>query len=186
MALHFYLVPTDGGVTSPRVPKYFGDPTVRTFLGAIRYGPDHYLVGADLPDADHATVSGFSDVFVIPPLNQAVGGNPTLNQVRNELKARSIPGDWVQATTTWRQVVGRVGRCAQILQRMFSTLGRHLFGGGNALSTTLTTSLRDDFIATGQSFNFNVNGITTSVTVETALLLLADQFPPFVVAGETF
>lgn len=168
----------------PFRPKYL------TALGvpysAMDYGDGTFLVGVALTDPQHAALIANADVIAFPPLADVVGGNPTLNQIRNELESRSIPGAWVQSTTTYRELVGTVGRLTLIVQRMAGSLGKKLFGTGNGLNTTLTTTLRDDFIAVGQSFGVNTSGITTSITVSAALMLLANQMPSFSLAGEVF
>ena len=186
--LHFYIVPKVGGITTPAFPRYF-EPGDGRSGSWISYGVADFLVASDVSDADHATLSGFSDVIAIPPLGDLVATNPTLNFIRNELRARSMPGNWVTVNHSFRQVVGTVGRCAFVLQRMFGASGRKLFGSGNVLDDLLTPELVTDFVATGQSFTnppVNTSGITTSITIEQAILLIANQRPVFALAGETF
>lgn len=185
-SVRFYLIPRVGTGTFPDPfrPKYLREMGVT--YSSMDYTDGTFLVGATLTDAQHTTLIANADVFSVPALDVAIGGNPTLNQVKTELASRTIPNDWVVATTTWRQLLGQVGRYAQILQRMFGSLGRSLFGTGNALNTTLTTQLRDDFISVGQSFGLDTGGITTAITINAALTTLATQMPSFTLSGQTF
>jgi hypothetical protein len=189
-SVRFYVVPAEGGVDSPSRPKYFSGSGLT--YSAIKYGPSNYLVGATLTQAQHDAIAANGDVVVIPPLESTVGGNPTLNQVRNQLEALSIPGSWIESTTTWRQVVKRTGNSALILGRMRGELGKHLFGPGVQLTTSLTTTLRDEFIqvatslAASQGVPITTSSITTSISVQTALLTIGDQLKPFTLAGEIF
>ena len=190
--LRFYIVPVEGGVTTPITPKYFGDAWGILAFSAIKYGPQHMLVAASLTQAQHDFIASQSDAFAIPGLDLQVGGNPTLNQVRNRLAGLGIPGSWIVATTPWRQVVKRTGNSALLIARMRGELGRHIYDNGVGLNTTLTVSLRDEFIAvanslaTSQGITILTGGITTSITVQTALLTIGDQLKPFILAGEVF
>jgi hypothetical protein len=185
----FYIVPKIGAGTmaDPFRPKYIGDIAGAQW-SAMDYGEEGtFLAGASLTPAQHAFVTDNADVVAIPALDTAVGGNPTLNRVRNYMESRSIPGTWIQTTTTWRGVLGRTGRVCLVMQRMFG-IGRKVFGNsGNALETTLGASgLLDGFIAAGVSLNIQTSGLSTTTTIRQGLLVLADQLPLFGLAGETF
>lgn len=185
----FYIVPKIGSGTfaDPFRPKYIGDIAGARW-SAMDYGEEGtFLAGADLTPAQHALVTDNADVIAVPPLDTAVGGNPTLNRVRNYMESRSIPGSWVVSTTTWRGVLGRTGRTCVVMQRL-NGIGRKVFGNsGNALETTLGASgLLDGFTAAGMSLNLDTSGLSTTTTIRQGLLLLADQLPLFGLMGETF
>lgn len=186
--LAFYIVPKIGSGTfvDPYRPKYIGD-MVGVQWSAMDYGLDPtFLVGANLTAEQHAFVAGQSDAYAIPPLETAVGGNPALNQTVNRLEQSSIPGSWVQATTTYRVLTGRVGRFCLILQRLHGRHNKRLFEPGTTLDSNLTETLLQQLIDVGTSFGLNTAGFSTALTVREALILLADQLPPFSLAGEAF
>ena len=186
--LGFYIVPKigTGTITDPFRPKYIGD-LVGVRWSAIDYGLDPtFLVGANLTAEQHAFVAGQSDAYAIPPLETTVGGNPTLNQVVNRLEQSSIPGTWVQETTTYRVLTGRVGRFCLILQRLHGRHNKRLFEPGTTLDSTLSETLLQQLIDVGASFGLNTAGFSTALTVREALILLGDQLPAFTLEGETF
>lgn len=184
----FYIVPKIGSGTfqDSYRPKYFGDMVGVEWYG-MPYGLDAtFLVGAFLTPEQQTTLAANADVYVVPPLNDAVGGNPVLNQTRNRLEAQSIPGSWVESTTTNRQLVGRIGRVCLILQRLNGRHNKRMFEAGVGLDSNLTQTLLNQLLDVGASFNLNMGGFSTALTVRQALLLMADQLPAFVLAGETF
>jgi hypothetical protein len=194
-ALRFYIVPKIGTGSGPGAPgsgipadpyrpKYFSDNGWA--FSAIDYGVDFFLVGAVTTPEQHAFLVAQGDVWAIPDINTTVGGNPTLNRIRNDLEARSMPGTWIESPTTYRFLVRRLGSCALILQRIRGAVGRHVFGSGNTLPTTLTGELLNDFMAAGESLGLDTSGLNTGLTIRAAILYLADQLPPFHLAGETF
>jgi hypothetical protein len=195
VAVRFFIVPRVGSgttLTDTFRPAYFGQ--VATFpqlagvlYQAMDYGLDPtFLVGADVTQAQHDFLSVQSDVFALPLLDTTVGGNPTLNQIRNRLEQRSIPGSWLVAGTTYRQIVGRVGRTCQILQRMHGRHNQRLFEAGVTLDSLLTSTLLTTLVDIGTSFGMTTSGLSTAITVRQALLVLADQFPQIHLAGEVF
>jgi hypothetical protein len=88
--------------------------------------------------------------------------------------------------------VTRTGHTALVIGRMRGGLGRRIFDNGVNLGSTLSVSLRDEFILTAQSLAvlqrivIDTTGITTDITVQEALLLIGDQLKPFILAGEIF
>ena len=186
--LGFYIVPKigTGTIEDPLRPKYIGD-MAGVQWSAMDYGLEAtFLVGANLTADQHTFVASQSDAYAIPPLDTTVGGNPTLNQTQNRLEQSSIPGTWVQATTTYRVLTGRVGRFCLIVQRLRGRHNKRLFEPGTTLDSNLTDSLLQQLLDVGSSFGLNTAGFSTALTVREALILLADQLPAFSLAGETF
>ena len=184
----FYLVPKvgTGSLTDPFRPKYFIENGI-AIAGAMDLGIEPtFLVGANPTDAQHAILAAASDVFVIPDIATTVGGNPTLNRVRNSLEQRNIPGSWVLATTTYREIVGSVGRNCQILQRLRGLHQTRLFPPGVSLDSTPTADVFSKLVSTGQSFGLNTSTLAITLTVRENLLRLTTQMPAFTLAGETF
>lgn len=186
--MNFYIVPKigTGSPTDTYRPKYVGD-LAGVAWSAMDYGlDDTFLVGAQTDATQHATLTGYGDVLAVPPLDEVVGGNPTLNRVKNSLEQRSIPAHWLTAGTSWRVALGTVGRFCLILQRLHGRHGRRLFEPGMTLDTTLSAPVLTELQDVGASFALQTSALSTSTVVRDALTLLGDQLPPFRLAGETF
>lgn len=194
-SVNFYVVPKVGTgtfVDSFR-PKYIGEPNVypemspRIAYSAMDYGMDAtFLVGANVTQAQATFLATQADVTVIPPLDTAVGGNPVLNQTRNKLEQQSIPGSWITSTTTYRQIVGKIGRFSLVLQVFQGTHHRRLFEPGITLDSNLTAELIVIFTNAAQRFNISPDPLTSAMTVRDALLYLENLMPSFTLAGEVF
>ena len=186
---NFYLVPkvqesTPTGLMF--VPKYFASMNIAP-RASMDYGLDpQFLVCAEVTPEQHAFLQAQSDVLVIPPLDDVVGGNPTLNQVRNRLENENIPATWIQSTTTWRLIVGRVGRYCLILQRLHRLHNKRLFEPGTTLDSQLSPTLLAQLQDVGRSLGLNVSALTLSTIVRDALTGLGDQLPAFVLLVESF
>jgi hypothetical protein len=185
--VRFYLVPKVGAgtITDPFRPKYFTENGI-SFSGLDLGIEPTILVGADTTDAQHAILAAQSDVYAIPALTSTVGGNPTLNQTRNRLEQRGIPGSWVIASTTYRAIVTRIGDTCRIAQRLNGRHKNRLYPTGVTLDSTLTQDLLTQLTDIAGSFGISAAGLSTSTTLRQALITLGDQLPPFVLAGETF
>lgn len=189
--MNFYIIPKvgTGSPTDPFRPKYLSDPVNFPDLSsapwsAMDYGIEPtFLVAANTSAAQHATLSGFSDVDAIPNLNTTVGGNPTLSQTQNKMESRQIPGAWITATTLWREVTGKFGRFCMIAQRLNGRRKKRIFPPGVTLDSNLTTETLGDLSDTAQSFGISVS-LTTSMTVRDALMLIELQMPFFRLGGE--
>jgi hypothetical protein len=186
--LAFYLVPKigTGAFTDPFRPKYIGD-IPGALWSAMDLGIEPtFIVGANLTAQQHTAVAANGDVFVFPDITTAVGGNPTLNRARNGLEQRNVPGSWIVAATTWRQVIGEVGRNCLILQRLNGIHKTRLFPPGVSLDSAPTQAVLDQLIDVGESFGLNVASLSIGLTVRDNLLLLTSQIPSFTLAGEVF
>jgi hypothetical protein len=197
--LAFYLVPKIGAGTffDTFRPKYIGDfgtardpmtpqAVARPQWAGMDLGIEPtFLVGANLTAAQHTFVQSQGDVMVIPALDTVVGGNPTLNQTRNALEQRNIPAN-ITAATTWRQVVGIVGRNCLILQRLNGLHKTRLFPAGVSLDSQPNQAVLDQLVSVGQSFGMNVSGLSIALTVRENLLLMTAQMGAFSLMGEAF
>jgi hypothetical protein len=188
-SLGFYLVPKVGTGTAldPFRPKYIGD-LAGVQWSAMDLGIEPtFIVGANLSAAQHTSVSGQSDVFAFPAnIDGAVGGNPTLNRVRNGLEQRNIPGADIASTWTWRQVIGRVGDTCLILQRLNGQHQTRLFPPGVSLDSQPDQPVFEQLVSVGQSFGLTTSTLSIALTVRENLLRLSDQLPGFTLGGEVF
>lgn len=185
--IRFYLAPKvgTGTITDPRRAKYFSEQGI--FSSGMDLGIESlFLVGADTDDAQHSFLSAQGDITVIPPLDQVVGGNPTLNVVRNKLEQAGIPGTWIQATTTYHQIVSTSGDTCMIAQRLNGLHKKRLYPPGVTLDSTLSPEMLAEFQSIADSFGIDDSMLSTSTTVRQALLALGNQLPPFTLAGVQF
>jgi hypothetical protein len=186
--LAFYLVDKIG--TGSRVdafrPEYIGDIAGAQWSAMDLGIEPSFIVGANLTAAQHAFVSSQSDVFTFPAIDAAVGGNPTLNRTRNALEQRNIPGAWVGAATTWRQVIGEIIRNCLVLQRLFGLHRSRLFPPGVSLDSAPTQGVLDQLSDVGESFGVNVSGLSIGLSVRDNLQLLTVQMGSYSLAGEMF
>jgi hypothetical protein len=186
--LAFYLTPKvgTGSALDPFRPKYIGD-IVGAHWSAMDLGLEPtFIVGANLTPAQHAAVAANADVFVFPDINTAVGGNPTLNRTRNELEQRNIPGAWIVSSTTWRQVIGEIGRNCLVLQRLNGRHHQRMFEPGVSLDSAPTQDLLTQMADVGVSYGLNVSGLSAALTVRDNLRILTGQMASFGLAGEMF
>lgn len=182
-----YLVPKigTGTMSDPWRPKYIGNMAGVRWAGMDLGIEPTFLVVATLTAAQELIVAQ-PDAVVVPPLDTAVGGNPTLNQTRNNLEQRNVPGSWIVATTLWRQVVGEVSRNCLILQRLEGNHRVRLFEPGVSLDSQPSAVLFDLLVNVGQSFSLTTSALAATITVRDNLRILTAQLPPLFLGGETF
>jgi hypothetical protein len=184
--MRFYVVPKVGdgiSIATAFRPKY----TALNELGAgwnvgpfqaMDYGLENvYLLAVDLDASQHATLSAQADVLSVPsPITTTVTAG-ALNTVKTKLEAGNVPADWVTVGMTYQQVLSRVIRIVQFMQRFDRLFGR-LFAGGMTLDTSINqipagarNNLRDAALSLGAI----TSGITGTTLVREGLVLVADQ-----------
>lgn len=184
MVRSIYVMPITGAGTKldQRRPKYEDTlfPTLdRTMWD---YGDEpHCLVGIqDVPAATDAALVANADVFKLPDnLDQTVGSVSTRNQIRNNLEADELPGNWVQTTTTYREIVRVVGACCQFAQRYQGLVGGRWFSGTVHIANTfssLTAAQQQGIHDTAASFGFDQTAIVSTATIRDVLKNMADQY----------
>lgn len=189
--LRFYIVPkTEGRLPGSVKPKYVPAPYY-----AMDYGlEDTYLVGCEVTDAEHASISGNIDVISIPADLDGAIGLTAVDAIKTRLQSLRVPNDWIVVGITYRQVIGMVGRIFQISQRyQFISGGSTPFDNASGGKTSLTArmnqipqSVRNNLQATADSMGLSMAGVTNTSTMSDALKILANQIPPFSLAGESF
>jgi hypothetical protein len=135
----------------------------------------------DVPPATDTALVGNADVRRIPAnLDQVVGSGAALTTARNALENFNIPGTWIQATNTWREVVRFAGACCQFARRYQGlVIGGLWFTGGVTLDSTfasLPAAARQGIIDAAASFDFDTSGFTGSSTLRTIITSAANQF----------
>jgi hypothetical protein len=180
MARSIYVMPIGTNAKGTRIPKYF--PSIISSFSMFDYGDEPWcLVGLlDVPPATDAALVANADVFKLPDdLDTAVGSPATRNQIRAKLEAAEIPGNWVETTTTYREIARVVGALCQFAQRYQGLVGGPWFSGTVHLSNTFSTlsieqqqGIRDAAF----TFGFSQAAILGTATIRDVLKSMADQY----------
>lgn len=169
--IRVYIMPLigAGGRVDPRRPKH-ADLAGVVAYGSVRYGEEgDTLCGFDLDQAAHDIIAADAEVLVLPLNldNNLTAGAVT--QAETFLESINMPGDWVNTTFTYREVLRLVGGAFLFQQRYASLSGQgQLFTGAMNLDRTvssLTQQLRDDIQATADSFGYDSSPITGAWTL---------------------
>lgn len=180
MAVNVYLMPAGTDDIGGRAPKYFTTISP-TPMVAMDYGDEPVFLVAvkDVPPAVHTALAGFSDVTVVPDLQQNVGAQ--LATVQARLDSFNIPSQWVTSGMSYGSVCRYVAIFFLITQVLTQRLNRpRLFGGSVTLGTTwnqLPQGVRTDLLDLAAALNFDTTGMSGSTTVRQILKALADQWP---------
>ena len=188
--IRFYLVPKAGdGLTRETAfrPAYVSDLGVPYV--AMDYGRENMMLAAvDVTPAQHADLITHPDLTAIPAdLDGNVGG--ALATVQAKLEDMKIPSGWVQTSTTYRTIIGAVGRFCLLMQRFDGRHARRFFEAGITLDTRvneLTAAQRNAIAETAQSFGLDISFVTGTMTMRFVLKTWVDAMGPFTLAGETF
>lgn len=191
VAIRFYIVPKVGdGLSLPTAfrPKYV--PELGVSYSAMDYGKeDTMLVGADVTSAQHQSLNANLDVTAIPQNLDSNVSSAALVTIQNKLEAIKVPGSWVTTSTTYRQVVGNIGRIFLLMQRFDGLHARTFFQSGITLDTRvnqLTTEQRNALQDAAISLGLDIQFITSTTTVRTMLRTWVQQMGPLTLHGETF
>lgn len=181
MTIRFYLVPvigTGANMEDARRPAYFAG-------SGIRYSCRDYglmpvmLVCADTTTQQHNNIIANSDVTAIPTNidNNITAG--ALTAVREALENLRIPGNWVDTSHTYRQVLRVVTGVFQLARRHFGLHNKKLFADEITLDDTwgsLPVQARTELQATADSFGWDYSGVTSGTLLRTILKNLAEQW----------
>jgi hypothetical protein len=196
--LRLYLMPLIGVGTKedPRRPKYADTTLAGIPWGAMGYGSRMVtLVGGDVPDAAHALLVNNADVYAFPDGFQ--DGTTTVSNQSTNLSSLlesnyGIPAQWVQPSSTYLSVAHTIGGMFQFLQRVWGILGTPTdpFVGVtlNDQIRNLPQATQDAIFAAGNSFGWNMSGISNTTTIRNALKYMADQWgaSPLYLGGFVF
>jgi hypothetical protein len=134
---------------------------------------DTGIVCAVTTPAQDAAIAANADVIQIPPLDNTVAVTAT----RNALEGLDIPGDWIQAGMTYRQVLRVIIGMAQFIQ-LSESLGAKVVLKGNLDLTMaqIPIAQRNALSAAADQLGIDRSAVTGSTTVRQALHLLGSQF----------
>jgi hypothetical protein len=191
MAIRFYLVPKAGaGTFVDRFrPKYFRELGI-TNRRSVDYGREPtFLVIAEVTPEQHTDLAANGDVVAVPQNLDAQVGAGNLATVQNALESVNLPGLWVTATHTYRQIVRGCVVVMFLAQKLNGLFLARFFESGITLATTmadLTQTQRDRLRAVAEAFGVDYSGVTGATTMRQALRVLAQQLPTVNLMGETF
>lgn len=183
MAIRFYFTPlvpcirNGEAIPNSRCPKYFAGSGVEWSL--MDYGLIPIcLIAADVTTAQHNSVSAQPDVVSIPQnLDSQIGAN--LATVRSRIEQLRIPGNWAQATDTYRTLLRMIGGLFQFAQRHHGLHNQIIVPDNINLNQTwgdLPLAWRQNLAATAASFDYDTSGVTASTPIRTILKALADAW----------
>lgn len=184
MAVNVYLMPSvqpDPDVGA--YPKYRDElvaGATGVSLSNLLFGSESlfFVVGENVPAANHATVAAHADCLAVPDLAQTVGAQ--LTTVQNRLESMNIPGQWVQSTDSYGSVARVVWTYAQLL-RTFQLQGfPRLFGSGITLATKwnqLPAAVQTRLQSLAAEYQFDTSGVSGQTTVRQLFVLLMQQWP---------
>jgi hypothetical protein len=182
------LIPSPKG--DGRMPKYFNliNSNGLDWNGWSYGNEPHCLVGVlDVPPAVDATLVADSQVFKLPDnLDTTIGSTSTRNTVRTRLEQDELPGQWVQTTTTYREIVRVVGACCRFAESYeYMGLGPWFSGTVHIASTfsALTAAQQQGIRDTAASLGLDQTIIIGTNTIRDVLKNLADQYVAGYVAG---
>jgi hypothetical protein len=192
MTIRYYLVPIET-VGEARGPKYLRwrfteNPTP---LGVTWSGMDFglepaMLVRADVTGGQHTTLSANADVVSIPTNIDANITADALPTVKAALETLNIPADWVTTAFTYRQVLRMVAGLFQFAQRHHGIHFERLFSFNmDTQFSSLPLPVRQRLIATANSLNYDISGLSGSNTIRQILKDVADQWgdKPIILGG---
>lgn len=188
--VRFYLAPKIGTGTGDDAfrPSVIADLRVRwEGIDYGRYEPV-MLAGADVTAAQHALITGQAGFTSIPvTLDSAIGG--AVATVQAALENLRLPGDFVQSTQSYRDVIRITSKAQRFFQRFGNRQLRTVLESGVTLATTfseLTPAQRTALAETADDLRINTNGVTGSTTMRQAFRLIGLQLDPTMLMGETF
>jgi hypothetical protein len=145
-----------------------------------------FVVGANLDVSSDNLVVGKPDAFALPfDLAPHLTG-AQVTSVHDKLEAINLPGDWVNTSLTWLQVVRIVFGVISYMQRfaaVFAGAGGGtvpaIFTGGRTLNSTfgsLPALVQTAMISAAQSLGIPTTGLTGSTTLRAILRNMATFF----------
>lgn len=190
MAIRYYLIPKTGdglSMTTAFRPKYVDHDAIGAGWNVdgrwtgMDYGLEAvFLVAMDLTAGEQTSMAAQADVVAVPtPLSTQVSG-AGVTRAQTVLEAINLPADWITTSLTWQQVLTRVARIIQIMQRFHGLFGR-LFQGGLTLDSTISqipAGQRTRLAQAAVTFGADTSSIVGATTIRAALVIVADQLFP--------
>jgi len=183
MTVRYYVMPitvVDGTYRGPKYFKWRFNPTGIACQWSMKdYGLiSACLCAADVTDAQHATLSGYSDVACAPVnIDNTLAG--ALAAVRNVLEALRVPADWATASNTYREVLRMFGGLCMFAQRYHGMWAEQLIDSQAQLDTRwsqIPLARRQRIIETADAMGYDYSSVQNNWQVRRILKLLSDQW----------
>ena len=201
MVRRVYILPATRVASGPgssaavsRTPSNVGRGADAVVTGVYLRGMDYglqpvFLALCEVDAAQHGLIAAQQNVTVIPANLSGTVGAGARAAVEAALEGWKIPGNWVTAAMTYRQVLKGVATIFQIAQRLHGMFGVEAFPSGVTLSTTmaqLTQGQRNALQAVVDSFGWDRSSITGATTMRQFLRAMAQQWTwPIVLGSES-
>ena len=156
-----------------------------TLAGALRHTVyeglgDDCLLFLDVTPAQHTVLAAHADVDVIPAnLDSTIGAALATTQTR--MRARGIPGNWLTAGTTWRELVRGINAMFEIGQELAQDGATRLYPAGVTLQSTIASlpgAYRTALQAAVDRQGYDRSAITGASTMEDLMEVLTTQATP--------
>jgi hypothetical protein len=181
MTQHWYLMPIIGTGTrqDPLRAKYISDVGI-TDWAMMDYGLLPVCIAvADVTSQQHSDLIANADVHAVPLNLDAAIGPGAVTTVRALLEGLAIPGNWVQASDTWRTILRTAAGLFQFAQRLHAEFGITVLGSGATLDTTwaeLPQGAKDILLTTAQMLGIDTSAATGSTTLRQIYKAFADAW----------
>lgn len=126
---------------------------------------DVAIVAADVTETEHITLSAQADVIAFPVDLAETVGTEQLPGLRADLEGRNIPGNWIQAATSYQAIARFV--CGLFLYAQAVTTysgGQPLFRDGDNLDMQIgdfPPDVRDGLVLAAQQLGYDHSGLYT-------------------------
>ena len=194
MAIRWYLLPIET-INNGRGPKYLKFRQNPEGLN-VPWGMQDYglmpvcIAWADVSGAQHTGLIANADVrHIVQHANiDNTVGSGAVTAIRSGLEALDIPGNWVQASDTWRAVLRGVFGMFQFAQRVHGKFNTTLLPDGFTLNSTwsqLPQGAKDILLETAAELGIDTSGATGDTTLRQIYKAFGDAWgtEPFFVGG---
>jgi hypothetical protein len=180
--LRVYLMPLQVTAQNQRGPAYikwrFNPGGIDCQWELSDYGAQAVcLVVADLDQAQHEALVANLDVLAVPENLDANVSSLAVPIIQSAFEALNIPGDWVNTTQTYRQIV-KMCNAVFAIARQVLALGFEPIFQGRTLSTRinqLPVALRNGLVQACQDLGADTTSIVGSTTLRQALNIVGQQ-----------
>jgi hypothetical protein len=167
-----------------RVPDHTND-VGETAWSILNYGQADWCIAAvEATDPVHAVLAAKADVIATPADLDTGVTNQRRDAVRSFMEEMGMPGNWVAATTPWREVIRTISGMALLGKRYDGikagtdpgapSLGSMVRGNLNTQWRSIPQGVRDTVMEAGQSMNMALPEISDTDTVRNILKQMAD------------
>lgn len=133
-----------------------------------------FLVSAEATQQQQDDISAHADAIVIPPLDDGVALNATVNT----LESLDVPAQWVTADMTYRTVVRTVFGAMEFLGRVSAIAATQIPLAGHLGDTfaSLPLAVRNAMTQAASELGLSTSGVTGSTTVRQILAIVGAQY----------